>query len=296
MGNLYRAISADGSAFAAVLDAKDIVSEIEHIHKTSAVVTAALGRLSIAASLMGYMLKGEEDSITLRIDADGKTGQLVAVADSRGNVKSCVTNPVVEIPLNSAGKLDVAGAVGRDGTLSVVKDMGMREPYVGVIPLVSGEIAEDIASYYATSEQIPTVCALGVLVDTDLSVKSAGGFLVQLLPFADEKCIDQIEKNVSAMRPVSALLSEGVTPEQIADMLLEGLEPNELDSAKPVYRCDCSRERTERVLISIGKKELESIAAEGKDTAVSCHFCGKEYVFTPAEISRLANGASEEQV
>ena len=296
MGNLYRAISADGSAFAAVLDAKDIVSEIEHIHKTSAVVTAALGRLSIAASLMGYMLKGEEDSITLRIDADGPAGQLVAVADSHGNVKSCVTNPVVEIPLNSAGKLDVAGAVGRDGTLSVVKDMGMREPYVGVIPLVSGEIAEDIASYYATSEQIPTVCALGVLVDTDLSVKSAGGFLVQLLPFADEKCIDQIEKNVSAMRPVSALLSEGVTPEQIANMLLEGLEPNELDSAKPVYKCDCSRERTERVLISIGRQELESIAAEGKDTAVSCHFCGKEYVFTPQEISRLANGASEEQV
>lgn len=296
MGNLYRAISADGSAFAAVLDAKDIVSEIEHIHKTSAVVTAALGRLSIAASLMGYMLKGEEDSITLRVDADGPAGQLVAVADSRGNVKSCVTNPVVEIPLNSVGKLDVAGAVGRDGTLSVVKDMGMREPYVGVIPLVSGEIAEDIASYYATSEQIPTVCALGVLVDTDLSVKSAGGFLVQLLPFADEKCIDQIEKNVSAMRPVSALLSEGVTPEQIANMLLEGLEPNELDSAKPVYKCDCSRERTERVLISIGRQELESIAAEGKDTAVSCHFCGKEYVFTPQEISRLAKGASEEQV
>ena len=288
MGKLYRAISADGSAFAAVLDGKDIVSEIEKIHKTSAVVTAGLGRLSIAASLMGYMLKGEEDSITLRIDADGPAGQLVAVADSRGNVKSCVANPVVEIPLNAQGKLDVAGAVGRDGTLSVVKDMGLREPYVGVIPLVSGEIAEDIASYYATSEQIPTVCALGVLVDTDLSVKSAGGFLVQLLPFADEKCIDIIEKNVSSMRPVSALLSEGVTPEEIANMLLDGLEPNELDSASPVYHCDCSRERTEKVLISIGREELSSIAAEGKDTSVCCHFCGKEYVFTPQEIAKLA--------
>ena len=288
MGKLYRAISADGSAFAAVLDGKDIVSEIEKIHKTSAVVTAGLGRLSLAASLMGYMLKGEDDSITLRIDADGPAGQLVAVADSRGNVKSCVQNAVVEIPLNDKGKLDVAGAVGRDGTLSVVKDMGLREPYVGVIPLVSGEIAEDIASYYATSEQIPTVCALGVLVDTDLSVKSAGGFLVQLLPFADEKCIDIIEKNVSSMRPVSALLSEGVTPEEIANMLLDGLEPNELDSASPVYRCDCSRERTEKVLISIGKEELSSIAAEGKDTSVCCHFCGKEYVFTPEEIARLA--------
>ncbi len=294
MGNLYRAISADGSAFAAVLDAKDIVSEIEKIHKTSAVVTAALGRLSVGASLMGYMLKGDEDSITLRIDADGPTGQLVAVADSRGNVKSCVNNPVVELPLNSVGKLDVSGAVGKNGTLSVVKDMGLREPYVGVIPLVSGEIAEDIASYYATSEQIPTVCALGVLVAPDLSVKSAGGFLVQLLPFADEKCIDTIEKNFAAMRPVSALLDEGVTPEEIAKMLLAGLDPNELDTASPAYKCDCSRERTEKVLISIGRKELLSIAAEGKDTEVSCHFCGRNYVFTPQEISRLAEGASDE--
>ena len=294
MGKLYRAISEDGSAFAAVLDAKDIVSEIEKLHKTSAVVTAGLGRLTIAASLMGYMLKGEDDSLTLRIDADGPAGQLVAVSDSRGNVKSCVSNPVVELPLNDKGKLDVAGAVGRDGTLAVVKDMGLRDPYVGVIPLVSGEIAEDVANYYAISEQIPTVCALGVLVDTDLSVKSAGGFIVQLLPFADEKCIDIIEKNVADMRPVSALLDEGVTPEEIANMLLKGLEPNELDSASPVYRCDCSRERTEKVLISIGQEELRSIAAEGKDTEVKCHFCGKNYVFTPEEISRLAEGASKE--
>ncbi|MDE7098273.1 MAG: Hsp33 family molecular chaperone HslO [Ruminococcus sp.] len=294
MGNLYRAISADGSAFCAVLDAKDIVSEIEKIHKTSAVITAGLGRLTIGASLMGYMLKGKDDSITLRIDADGQSGQLVAVADSMGNVKSYVNNPVVELPLNSKGKLDVSGAIGKNGTLSVVKDMGMREPYVGVIPLVSGEVAEDIASYYATSEQIPTVCGLGVLVYTDLSVKSAGGFLVQLLPFADEKCIEQIEKNVSAMRPVSALLDDGVTPKEIADMLLNGLEPNELDSASPVYRCDCSRKRTEKVLISIGADELNSIADEGKDTEVCCHFCGKKYVFTPKEIALLAKNSVEE--
>lgn len=294
MGNLYRSISADGSAFCAVLDAKDMVSEIEQIHKTSAVVTAALGRLSIGASLMGYMLKGKDDSITLRIDADGPTGQLVAVADSMGNVKSWVKNPTVELPLNSTSKLDVSGAVGKNGTLSVVKDMGMREPYVGVIPLVSGEIAEDIANYYATSEQIPTVCGLGVLVDTDLSVKSAGGFLIQLLPFADEKCIDRIEKNVSEMRPVSTLLNEGVTPEKIADMLLKGLEPNELDTSSPVYKCDCSRKRTERVLISIGSEELNSIASERKDTEVYCHFCGKKYVFTPKEIAELAKSSSEE--
>lgn len=294
MSNLYRAISADGSAFAAVIDAKDIVSEIERIHKSSAVVTAGLGRLTIAASLMGYMLKGEENSITLRIDADGQTGQLMAVADCYGNVKSCVTNPVVELPLNSQGKLDVSGAIGKNGTLSVVKDLGLREPYVGVIPLVSGEVAEDIASYYAVSEQIPTVCALGVLVDTDLSVKAAGGYLIQLLPFASEKCIDIIEKNIAKMRPVSALLAEGVTPQEIADMLLADLEPNELDTASPEYKCDCSRKRTEEILISIGRNELEEIVAEGKDTEVSCHFCGKKYVFTPEEIARLAKGASEE--
>ncbi len=291
MGKLHRVISADGSAFAAVLDAKDIVSEIERIHKTSAVVTAGLGRLTIAASLMGYMLKGENDSITLRIDADGQTGQLVAVSDSRGNVKSCVSNPVVEIPLNDKGKLDVAGAVGRNGTLSVVKDLGLKEPYVGVIPLVSGEIAEDIAAYYAESEQIPTVCSLGVLINPDLTVRAAGGFLIQLLPFADEKCIDIIESNIAKLPPVSAMFESGKTPEEIAAMLLEGLSPDPLDTANPKYSCDCSRERTERVLISIGAKELEDIASEGKDTSVACHFCGKEYVFTPDEIKNLAKAS-----
>lgn len=287
MGKLYRAISADGSAFAAVLDGKDIVSEIEKINESSAVITAGLGRLTIAASLMGYMLKGENDKITLRIDGGGPAGQLTAVADSRGNVKSCVTNPVVEIPLNAQGKLDVGGAVGRDGNLSVVRDMGLREPYVGVIPLVSGEIAEDIANYYAVSEQIPTVCSLGVLVNPDLTVKSAGGFLVQLLPFADEKCIDVIEKNVENLPPVSKLLDEGVTPEQIAGMLLEGLEPNELDTANPVYHCDCSRERTEKILISIGEDDLREMAEEERDTEVCCHFCGKKYIFEPKDIYGL---------
>lgn len=287
MGKLYRAITADGSAFAAVIDARDIVSEIRRIHNTSPVVTAGLGRLSVAASLMGYMLKGEDDSITLRVDGNGPAGQLVAVADSRGNVKSYVNNPAVELPLNAQGKLDVGGAVGRDGMLSVVKDLGLKEPYVGVIPLVSGEIAEDIANYYAVSEQIPTVCSLGVLIDTDLSVKSAGGFIVQLLPFADDKCIDIIERNVAKLRPISAMLDDGITPEEIAEMLLDGLEPNELDTASPMYKCDCSRRRTEKILISLGEKELRDMAAEGKEISVSCHFCGKEYVFTPNELGGL---------
>lgn len=287
MGILKRAISADASVISMAIDALDIVSEIERIHSTSAVVTAGLGRLSIGASLMGYGLKNKNDTLTLRVDGGGQTGQLVAVADSMGNVKSYVTNPVVEIPLNKYGKLDVGGAVGKDGTLSVVKDLGLKEPYVGVIPLVSGEIAEDIASYYATSEQIPTVCGLGVLVNPDLTVKCAGGYLVQLLPFADEKCIDVIEKNINELPPVTNMLSSGMTAEEIALKLLDGLNPNILDEAEVSYKCDCSRERTEKVLISLGNKELEEMVNDNKDIEVGCHFCGKKYNFNPDDIKKL---------
>ncbi|MDE5946755.1 MAG: Hsp33 family molecular chaperone HslO [Oscillospiraceae bacterium] len=287
MGILKRAISADASVVSMAIDALDIVSEIERIHSTSAVVTAGLGRLSIGASLMGYGLKNKNDTLTLRVNGGGQTGQLVAVADSMGNVKSYVTNPVVEIPLNKYGKLDVGGAVGKDGTLSVVKDLGLKEPYVGVIPLVSGEIAEDIASYYATSEQIPTVCGLGVLVNPDLTVKCAGGYLVQLLPFADEKCIDIIEKNINELPPVTTMLSSGMTAEEIALKLLDGLNPNILDEAEVSYKCDCSRERTEKVLISLGNKELQEMVDDNKDIEVNCHFCGKKYNFTPDNIKNL---------
>lgn len=287
MGILKRAISKDASVISMFLDGTDIISEMERIHKTSAVVTAGLGRLSIGASLMGYGLKNQNDTVTLRVDGGGATGQLVAVADSRGNVKSYATNPVVEIPLNKFGKLDVGGAIGKDGTLSVVKDLGLKEPYVGVIPLVSGEIAEDIASYYATSEQIPTVCGLGVLVNPDLTVKVAGGYLIQLLPFADEKCIDVLEKNINTLPPVTTMMSDGLTAEEIALKLLDGLEPNILDESEVFYKCDCSRERTERVLISLGKKELSAMADEGKDVEICCHFCDKKYIFTPKEIANL---------
>lgn len=287
MGILKRAISKDASVISAVLDGTDIVSEMEKIHKTSAVMTAGLGRLSIAASLMGYGLKNDGDTITLRVDGGGAAGQLTAVADSHGNVKSYAVNPVVEIPLNKYGKLDVGGAIGKDGTLSVVKDLGMKEPYVGVIPLVSGEIAEDIASYYAASEQIPTVCGLGVLVNPDLSVKAAGGYLIQLLPFADEKCIDVIERTIKQIPPMTTMLTDGLSAEEIALRLLDGLEPNILDEAEVFYKCDCSRERTERVLISLGKKELSAMAEEGKDVEVCCHFCNRKYIFTPKEIAEL---------
>ena len=287
MGELKRAISRDASVVSMALDATDIVREIESIHKTSAVVSAALGRLSIAASMMGYTLKGEKDTVSIRMDGNGPAGMLIAVADSSGNVKSYVQNPVVEIPLNSIGKLDVRGAVGTDGTLSVVKDLGLKEPYSGTVPIVSGEIGEDIANYYASSEQVPTVCGLGVLVNPDLTIANAGGFLIQLLPFADESCIDVIEKNISSIPPVTTMLKDGMTAEQIALKLLEGLEPEIMDESEASYKCDCSLERTRRILGSLGNEELENMAAENEDIKVCCNFCRKEYVFTPEEVLRL---------
>lgn len=287
MGILKRAITADASAVAIAIDTTDIVTEIEKIHQTSAVTTAALGRLSTAASLIGYSLKNKGDSVTVRLDGKGPAGVLIAVADYKGNVKSYLSNPVVEIPLNKHGKLDVAGAVGKNGTLSIIKDLGLKEPYSGTIPIVSGEIAEDIAAYFATSEQIPTVCGLGVLVNPDLSVNVAGGYLVQLLPFAPESVIEQIEKNVNALPSVTQMMSSGVTPEELVMKLLDGLDPNILDESEVKYECDCSRERVSRALISLGAAELDEMIAEQKDTKVQCHFCNKEYSFTPSDLSKL---------
>ncbi len=286
MGRIVRVISKDASVVCSAIDGKDIVGEIERIHKTSAVVTAALGRLSLGASLLGFGLKGKNDTVTVRMNGDGPAGALIAVADSFGNVKSYVQNPVVELPLNSFGKLDVRGAVGRNGTLSVVKDLGLKEPYSGQVPIVSGEIAEDITSYLAISEQIPSVCALGVLVNPDLSVANAGGYLIQLLPFAPESAIDVIENNIRGLQSVTQLYSKGMTVDEIAMKTLEGLEPNILDDFEVSYKCDCSRERVERALQSIGEKDLREMAQE-ETTEVKCHFCDKSYSFTSEEILAL---------
>lgn len=286
MGRIVRTISADASVVCSAVDGRDIAARIEQIHKTSAVCTAALGRLALGASLMGFGLKGENDSITLRMSGGGPAGALIAVADSRGNVKAYIQNPVVELPLNSVGKLDVRGAVGTDGTLSVIKDLGLKEPYSGQIPIVSGEIAEDITSYLATSEQVPSVCALGVLVNPDLTVAQAGGFLIQLLPFAPEEAIDTIERNIKDMKSVTAMLSDGMSAEDIAMKALEGLEPNVLDDFEVNYVCDCSKERVERALISLGRDELAELAKD-EVTEVRCHFCDKVYHFTSEEIKSL---------
>ncbi|MGN0633656.1 MAG: Hsp33 family molecular chaperone HslO [Oscillospiraceae bacterium] len=295
MGRIVRVITKDASVVCSAIEGTDIAARIEEINKSSAVCTAALGRLALGASLMGFGLKNDDDTLTLRLDGGGPAGILTAVSDSYGNVKAYIQNPVVEIPLNEKGKLDVGGAVGKDGTLTVIKDMGLKEPYSGQIPIMSGEIAEDITQYLAVSEQVPSVCALGVLVNPDLTVKCAGGFLLQVLPFAPSESIDVIEANISKLKSVTTMLSEGMTAEQIAMKTLEGLEPELLDDFEVNYVCDCSRERTERMLISLGINELSQLAEDEK-TEVSCNFCDKVYTFTSDDIKALiseAEGKSE---
>ncbi len=272
---------------ATAVDTTDIVGRAEQIHKTSAVVTAALGRLLTAGSMMGNMLKGKDDSITLRINGDGPTGSLIVVSDFNGDVRGYVQNPVVELPLNAKGKLDVGGAVGKNGLLYVLKDLGLKEPFSGSVPLVSGEIAEDITSYYALSEQIPTVCALGVLVNPDLSVKAAGGYIIQLLPAASDKTIDKLEKSIMEMASVTSMLSGGMTPEEIVKTALKEFEVEVLYSQDIEYKCNCSKERVSKALISLGKEELAEMAQEKDDIEISCHFCDKVYKFTPDELKKL---------
>lgn len=275
--NLIRALSHNGGVVFCALDSTAMVREAERIHKTSAVTSAALGRLLTAASMMGMMLKTEEASVTLRLSGGGPAGTVLAVANGDGWARGYVQNPVVELPLRPDGKLDVGGAVGCKGTLSVVRDMGMKEPYVGQIPLASGEVAEDITAYYAISEQVPTVCALGVLVNPDLSIACAGGYLIQLLPGASEVEISQIERNIAAMPSVTTLLGQGKTPEGIMQLAMAGFDPELLDSRTVGYRCDCSLARVERALASLGRAELEEMAAQQEEAEVTCQFCDKVY-------------------
>lgn len=293
MGRLIRCITTDGCVTAMAVDTTDIVNEAVRLHKTSAVISAALGRLLTAASMMGSSLKTDVGSITLRVSADGPAGLVVAVADCEGNVRGYAENPVVEIPLNPKGKLDVGGAVGHNGSLYVLKDLGMKEPYNGVIPLVSGEIAEDITAYFAESEQIPTVCALGVLVNPDLSIKAAGGYLVQLLPTADNEIITKVEKSIETIQPITTLLSNGMSLEDIVKNVLNQFEVEKLDESVVEYKCNCSRERTEKVLSTIGADDLNKLAEEQEVTSVNCHFCNRVYDFTSEELKSLSKKLSK---
>lgn len=269
------------------IDSTDIVAKAEQLHKTSAVITAALGRLLTAGSMMGNMLKGEKNSISLKIDGGGPSGAITVSADSTGNVRGYAVNPVVEIPLKPNGKLDVSGAVGVNGNLFVTKDLGLKEPYNGFIPIMSGEIAEDITSYYATSEQIPTVCALGVLVNPDLTVKKAGGYILQLLPFTEDAIIDKLEENLKTVRPVTELLEKGWDIEEIVRDVLKGFEVEVIYEEHPEYKCKCSREKIEGILMGLSEQDLREIKEDKKGAQIKCQFCGESYNFTPEEVEKI---------
>lgn len=277
MSNMIRAISHNGGVIFCGVDSTTIVRRAEELHHPSAVVTAALGRLLTAASMMGMMQKNTEDNVTLRVKGGGPVGMLIAVANGRGNVKGYAENPIVEVPDRPDGHLNVGMAVGRSGVLSVVRDLGFREPTIGQVPLVSGEIAEDITGYYAYSEQIPTACALGVLVNPDLTVAAAGGYLLQLLPGATEEEISRLEKNIARMESITNLMARHVSLTGMMEMVMDGFEPELLDEADVGYVCECSMERTEKMLISLGRAELEKMCEEGEEVTANCEFCGKNY-------------------
>lgn len=262
------------------INSTDIVKEIERLHESSHAVTAALGRLATAASIMGAMLKYEGDTLTLRMNGGGACGTLTAVADYRGNVKCSVGNAKADAP-------DVETLVGNDGTLTVIKNMGLKEPYCGQIPLSSGNIAREITNYYSISEQLPTVCNMGTLFDENGEVKAAMGYMVQIVPPVSEKAIGVLEDNLSKMTGISEMLEQGFDPEQVALSALEGLGEDILDSWEAVYHCDCSRERTKGILYSLGKKELARLIEEQEETEVCCHFCNKKYRFSSEELSEM---------
>lgn len=280
MGKIVRALSGDGSVLCSAIDSTDIVRELADLHGASQAVTAALGRLVTAASIMGAMLKYEEDRLTVRINGGGACGTLTAVADYRGNVKCSVINP-------HADAESVEELVGRDGSLTVIKDMGLKEPYCGQIPLVSGNIAQEITAYYSISEQLPTVCNMGTLFDKNGKVLSAIGYMVQVVPPVSEKSLQVLEENLSRMSGISEMLEQKKDPGEISLSALSGLGGEILDSWEAVYRCGCSRERTEEILCSLGKKEIARLIEEQEETEVCCHFCNKKYKFSADDLMKL---------
>ena len=288
---IVNAITSNGAIRVIAADTKELCNRAMEIHKMSATAAAALGRALTAAAIMGSILKSEDDSITLQLNGGGPIGRVIAVADGKANVKGYVDNPLVDLPLNSVGKLDVGGAIGKDGMLSIIRDLGLKEPYVGQVPLVNGEVAEDLTKYYATSEQLPTAVALGVLVDVDYTIKAAGGFILQILPGAYDEDIDNVEKAISEISSVTNMLDSGKKPEDIVEQLLSGYEIEYFDNVSTQYKCDCSRERTDRALISLGKDELSKIINEDEKAEMTCHFCDNIYNYTKEELEALLESA-----
>ena len=291
LGNIItRAMTKCGSARIIAINSKEMVNDAIKYHNLSPTAAAALGRTLTAASMIGVMLKNKNDSVTVTFNGDGVCGKVLAVSDYYGNTKGFVQYPQADLPLNPRGKLDVAGAIGK-GSLFVVRDVGEREPYVGMIPIVSGEVAEDITNYFATSEQIPTVCALGVLIGKDYSCISAGGYMIQLLPGAEDAFIDKLEERISVVPPVSTLFSTGKTNEEYMKDILGDIEFDIFDEADVSYHCDCTKKRVENALISMGEKDMTEIIDDGKNIDVSCQFCDKIYTFTPEDLKNLLKRA-----
>nr|WP_305134806.1 Hsp33 family molecular chaperone HslO [uncultured Acetatifactor sp.] len=283
---IVRATAAGAQIRAFACTTRELVETARRAHDTSPVVTAALGRLLSAGAMMGSMQKGEEDLVTLQIKGDGPVQGLLVTADSKGGVKGYANVPDVILPANDKGKLDVAGAVG-SGTLSVIKDMGLKEPYVGQTLLQTSEIAEDLTYYFAASEQVPSSVGLGVLMERDNTVRQAGGFIVQLMPFAEDAAIDRLERNLSGITSVTAMLDAGDTPEQMLGRILEGLDCQVTDTCPVAFSCNCSKERIEKVLISLGKKEIQDMIHEGREVEVNCHFCNTHYRFSVEELKGI---------
>ncbi len=287
---IVRATAGDGSIRAFAATTRDLVQHAREIHHTSPVASAALGRMLTAGAMMGSMLKGEKDLVTLQLRGDGPLQGMVVSADSKANVKGYGFNPNADVPDLLPGKLNVGGAIG-EGYLSVIKDIGMREPYAGKIKLVTGEIGDDLTYYFAQSEQTPSAVGLGVLVETDTSIRRAGGFIIQLLPDATEETIDKLEKKLATVPYVTDLLDMGKTPEDILQMILGEFDLRILDKIPTAFYCNCTRERVEKALISIGREELEKMIHEDKKANLHCHFCGKEYDFTEDELVHLLEKA-----
>ena len=284
---LVRAISKDGFVNAVAVYTRGLTERARRIHHTSPVATAALGRALAACSMMGNALKDNGASVTMQIKGDGPLGTILTVSDSEGNVRGYVQNPAVDLALREDGKLDVGTAVGHSGTLTVIKDLNMREPYVGTVDLLGGEIAEDVAGYFVESEQIPTACALGVLVDRDQSVKAAGGYLIQLMPGAGEDVITKVEGGIMAAGPVSALLDKNDDPEQLLRDVMSDFDLKVLETCPVSYKCYCSRERVERALISLGRNELEQMLSEQGGCQLTCQFCDAVYDFSAEDLKGL---------
>ena len=283
---LVRATAADAQVRAFAVTARDTVETARAAHDTSPVMTAALGRLLCAGAMMGSMMKGEADILTLQVQGDGPAGGLTVTADSRGRVKGYAVNPQVILPPNSQGKLDVGGAVGA-GSLRVIKDLGLKEPYVGQTQLQTGEIAEDLTYYFAASEQVPSSVGLGVLMEKNNTVKQAGGFIVQLMPFAEGNVIEKLEANLCRIHSVTKLLEDGNSPEQILGILLEGMDMEILSDMPVEFYCNCSRERVAKALYSIGKKEMDEMIRDGEPIEVKCHFCNTAYQFRVEDLVQI---------